>query len=165
MVRENVLALALGRRGFSLIELAVTIAIIALATAISMPSLFTYWRGATLRAAAEELAAGVNRGRQLAIAQGQRACIEVVDTQYRYWISPAAGGNACAAPATKWIGPGTDANGFYRLANNVTLATTANPVFDYLGAANGATFTVTNPPDATILKVVVSVSGRVQITH
>jgi len=141
----------------------VTIAIIALATAISMPSLFTYWRSATLRAAAEELAAGLNRGRQLAIAQGQRACIEVVNNQYRYWISPAA---ACAAPATKWIGPGTDANGFYRLSNNVTFTANANPVFDYLGAAiTGATLTVTNPPDATILKVVVSVSGRVQITN
>ena len=163
MVREDILALALGRRGFSFLELMVTIAIIALATAISMPSLFTYWRGATLRAAAEELAAGLNRGRQLAIAQNQRACIEVVDSQYRYWTSPSG---ACAAPATKWIGPGTDANGFLRPANNVTFTANANPVFDYLGAAvTGATLTVTNPPGPTTLKVVVSVSGRVQITH
>jgi Tfp pilus assembly protein FimT len=145
----------------------VVMAIVGVVAAASAPWLITYWRSATLRAAAEELATGLNRGRQLAIAKGQRACIELVNNQYRYWISPAAGGNACAASETtwRWTGPGTDANGFYRLANNVTLTTNGNPVFDYLGAATGATFTVTNPPDTTALKVVVSVSGRVQITH
>lgn len=160
MVPEDVLALA--RRGFTAVELLVVMAIMGLVAATSTPWLITYWRSATLRAAAEELAAGLNRGRQLAIAQGQRACIEVVDSQYRYWIHPAG----CAGTADAiWKGPGADANGFFRLANNVTFTANANPVFDYLGAATGATLTVTNPPDATILKVVVSVSGRVQITH
>jgi Tfp pilus assembly protein FimT len=132
-------------------------AIIGLVAAASAPWLITYWRSATLKAAAEELAAGLNRARQLAISQNRSVCIEVVGTRYRYRI------NGCGG--TIWTEPGTDANGLYGLANDVTLATNANPVFDYLGAATGATFTVTNPPDATLLKVVVSVSGRVQITH
>ena len=159
MVREDVLALALGRRGFSFIELVVTIAIIALATAISMPSLLTYWRAATVRAAAEELVAGLNRGRQIAIARGRNVCVEVVDSQYRYRIP------ACASDP--WTGPGTSADGFFTLANGVTLTKNANPVFDYLGTATpgAATFTVTHPQGGATLKVVVSVSGRVQITH
>ena len=165
MVREDVLALALGRRGFSFIELVVTIAILALATAISMPSLLTYWSSATLRAAAEELAAGLNRGRQLAIAQGRSVCVEIVSGQYRYRTSPPGGGSACTS-VDIWSGPGAGANGFFRLANNVAFTANANPVFDYLGAATpGATFTVTPPQGSATLKVVVSVSGRVQITH
>jgi prepilin-type N-terminal cleavage/methylation domain-containing protein len=155
VVSANVLRL--DRRGVSLAELIMVMAIIGLVAAASTPWLITYWRSATLKAAAEELAAGLNRGRQLAISQNQSVCIEVVGTRYRYRL------NGCGG--TIWTGPGTDANGLYGLANNVTLAANANPVFDYLGAATGATLTVTNPPDATILKVVVSVSGRVRITH
>ena len=146
-----------------MIEMVVTMSIIAFVTAMAMPSLLTYWRSATLRGAAEELATGLNRGRHLAIAQGQRACVEVVTSQYRYRMSPAAGGNACDGAI--WAGPGADANGFFRLANSATFTANANPVFDYLGAATGATFTVTAPQIATTLKVVVSVSGRVQITN
>ena len=153
MVSENVFALA--RRGFTAAELLVVMAIIGIITAASTPWMITYWRSATLRAAAEELAAGLNRARQLAIAQNQSVCVEVVTGRYRSRL------NGCGG--TPWTEPGTDANGFHRLANNVALATNANPVFDYLGAAIGATFTVTNPQGGATRNVVVSVSGRVQI--
>jgi len=132
-------------------------AIIGIVAAASTPWLITYWRSATLKAAAEELAAGLNRARQLAISQNQSVCVQVVGTRYRYRL------NGCGG--TIWTGPGTDATGLYRLANDVTLATNANPVFDYLGAATGATFTVRPPQGSATLKVVVSVSGRVQVTH
>ena len=130
-------------------------AITGLVAAASTPWMITYWRSATLRAAGEELAAGLNRARQLAIAQNQSVCVEVVNSRYRYRL------NSCGG--TIWTGPGTDVNGYYRLANNVTLATNANPVFDYLGAATGATLTVTNPQGGATRNIVVSVSGRVQI--
>jgi type II secretion system protein H len=138
------------------IELLVVMAIIGLMAAATTPWLVTYWRSATLRAAAEELAAGLNRGRQLAISQSQRVCVEVAGNRYRFRL-PSCGG----AP---WTGPGTDLTGFFSMANNVGLTTNANPVFDYLGAANpGATLTVTNPQGGATRNVVVSVSGRVQI--
>ena len=162
MVRKDVLRL--DRRGFSLSELMVVMAIVGLIAITSTPWLITYWSSATLRAAAEELAAGLNRGRQLAIAQGRSVCVEIVSGQYRYRTSPPGGGSACTS-VDIWSGPGAGANGFFRLANNVTFTANANPVFDYLGAATGATFTVTPPQGATTLKVVVSVSGRVQITN
>ena len=124
VVSERVLVL--DRRAFTAAELLVVMAILGLVAAASMPSMISYWRAATLRAAAEELAAGLNGGRQLAISQAQRVCVEV--------------------------------------ANNIGVTTNANPVFDYLGAANpGATLTVTNPQDGATLNVVVSVAGRVRI--
>ena len=149
--------LGLSRRGFSLAELMVVMAITGLVAAASTPWMITYWRSATLRAAGEELAAGLNRARQLAIAQNQSVCVEVVNTRYRYRL------NGCGG--TIWTGPGTDVNGYYRLANNVTLATPAtNPAFTYLGAAApGATLTITNPQGGATRNVVISVSGRVQI--
>ena len=130
--------------------------ITGLVTASSVPWMLTYWRSATLRAGAEELAAGLNNGRQLAISQAQRVCVQVVNNQYRYLLTGCAG--------TVWTGPGAGANGFFTLSNNVGLTTNANPVFDYLGAANpGATMIVTNPQGGAALSVVVSVAGRVRI--
>jgi prepilin-type N-terminal cleavage/methylation domain-containing protein len=153
VVSGNVLGLS--KRGFSLTELMVVMAIISVVTVTATPFLITYWRAATAKAAAQELAAGLNRGRHLAIAQNQSVCVEVVGIQYRYRIGGCGG--------VIWIGPGAGANGFFTLANNVTLATNANPVFDYLGAAGGAALTVTNPLGGATLNVVVSVSGRVRI--
>jgi Tfp pilus assembly protein FimT len=142
------------------IELLVVIAIIGLLAATLVPSMITYWQSATLKAGAEELAAGLNRARQLGISQAQRICFEVVNNRYRYRVSP-AGGNACTG--APWREAGNDEAGFFGLANNVGLTTNVNPVFDYLGAANpGATLTVTNPQGGT-LSVVVSVAGRVRI--
>jgi Tfp pilus assembly protein FimT len=138
------------------IEMLVVFAILAVVTAVSAPSMMSYWRGATLRAAAEELAAGLNNGRQLAISQAQRVCVQVANSQYRYLL------NGCAG--TVWTGPGADANGYFAMANSIGVTANANPVFDYLGAANpGATLTVTNPQDGATLTVAVSVAGRVRI--
>jgi Tfp pilus assembly protein FimT len=118
--------------------------------------MITYWRAATLKAGAEELAAGLNRARQLAISQSRSVCVEVVGSQYRYRLNDCAG--------TLWTAPGTDANGFYSISNNIGVTANQNPVFGYLGAANpGATFTVTNPQGGATRNVVVSVSGRVQV--
>lgn len=139
-----------------MVELLVVMAIISVIAVTAAPSMITYWRSATLKAGAEELAAGLNRARQLAISQSRRVCIEVVGNRYRYWLMGCAG--------TPWTGPGSDLTGFFRLANNVGVTTNVSPVFDYLGAANpGATLTVTNPQGGATLTVVVSVAGRVRI--
>ena len=154
MVSQRILVL--DRRAFTAAELLVVLAIISIVAITAMPSLITYWRAATAKAGAQELAAGLNRGRHLAIAQNQSVCVEVVGIQYRYRIGGCGG--------TIWTGPGAMATGFFTLANNVTIATNANPVFDYLGAAApGATFTVTNPQGGTTRSVAVSGSGRVQV--
>jgi Tfp pilus assembly protein FimT len=131
-------------------------AITGIIAATSVPWLITYWRSATTRAAAQELAAGLNRARQMAISQNQSVCVEVVGAQYRYRLGGCAG--------AIWTGLGTPANGLFTLANNVAVGSNANPVFDYLGAAvPAATFTVTNPQGGPTLNVVVSGAGRVQI--
>ena len=137
-------------------ELMVVVGIVGIVTATSVPWLISYWRTAALRAGAEELAAGLNNGRQIAISQAQSVCVEVLNNQYRYRLVNCGGAVYSAV--------GSGANGFLRLANNMTIAPNGNPIFDYLGAATpGATLTVTNPQGGAALAVVVSPAGRVRI--
>jgi Tfp pilus assembly protein FimT len=143
-------------------ELIVVFAVIAILTAAALPLLLPYWRQATVNGAAQELATGLNRGRQLAISQSQTVSTEVVGNQYRYrcvgctdahWVNQI------------WVGPGSDSNGLFSL-DNVTLTVSAppGPAFDYLGAASPAvTFTVTDPQSGVSRNVAVSVTGRVQV--
>jgi len=139
------------------IELLVVMAVISVLAVAALPWMVTYWRAAALKAGAEELAAGLNRARQLAISQGRRVCVEVVNNRYRYLL------NSCS-PSGAWTGPGTDADGYFGMSNRVGITTNASPIFDYLGAASpGATMTVTNPQGGASLTVAVSVAGRVRI--
>ena len=147
---------SLGNRGFTAAELLTVVSILVVVVGASVPFLLSYWRAATLKASAEELAAALNRARQVAIARNQSVCVEVLDGRYRYRVGGCTG--------TISTGAGTDSTGFFRLENHVTLTTNGNPVFSYLGAAApGATFTVTHPQGGATLNVVVSASGRVQI--
>ena len=154
----------LDRRGFTAVELIVVMAIIGVITAISIPNLITYYQASTLKAAAQELASALNRARQLAITQNRNVCVQIVGNQYRYMVGTDINCNG----GTIWQGLGTGAGGFFRLANNANLATNANPVFNYLGAAATAgTLTVTYVNQSGQIglsrNVVVSVSGRIQI--
>jgi Tfp pilus assembly protein FimT len=136
-------------------ETIVTMAIMSIVTAASMPMMISYWRSAALRSGAEELAAGLNSARQLAISQSQSVCVEVTNNKYRFRLLNCTG--------TVWKGPGSDANGYFKPSNDLTLSANANPLFNYLGAASAATLTVTNPVDGSALGVVVSPAGRVRI--
>ena len=156
MVPAGVLVLTMGQRGFTAVELLVVMAITGVIAAASLPTLVTYWRSATTRAAAQELASGLNRARQLAISQNQSICVQVTESKYRYLVGGCSG--------SAWTGPGATSTGFFPMTNNVTVSSNANPVFDYLGAAApAATFTVTNPNGGGTRTVAVSATGRVQI--
>ncbi len=141
--------------GFTAAELLVALAILGILTLVSMPTLISYWQAATVKAAAEELVAGLNNARHLALARNRTVCVELgASKQYRFWLG------SCGA-GTVWTGPGTATNGFVTLAGDVTVTTTGNPVFDRLGAAPAqATFTITNAQGMT-RSVVVAASGRV----
>lgn len=143
-------------RGFTLVELAIVIAVIGLLAVLGLPSLVSYLQAATAKAGAEEMVTALNQGRQLAISLNQSVCVEVSSNQFRYRQASCTG--------TIWTGAGTDASGWKTLQNSVSVSTNQNPVFTWLGAASpGATFTVTTPTGSRTANVVVSASGRIQI--
>ncbi len=143
--------------GFSLIELVVVVAVIAIVTAVGAPLFISYLQSATLTAGTQELASIMNRGRQVAISQNTTVCVTLVGNQVRF-LTGGCGG-------VVWTGPGTDGNGFFTLANNVQVsAATANVVFNELGAATTAgVYTVRNPLNGRTMRVTVAFTGRVTV--
>ena len=138
-------------------EMALVMGIVGVLAFVATPFFLTYYQASRLRVAAEEVAAFVNQGRQLGIRQNAGVCVHITSTALQYRL-----GSSCAGAA--WVGPGTDASGNVALPEGVTLTTTADPIFSYLGAANpGATVTVTNSQDGHVLRVTVAASGRVSI--
>ena len=146
---------ALSRAGFSLAELTVLLAVIGVLFSLSLPAFISYYQGAQVRAAAAEVAAYLNQGRQLAIQRNQSTCVHITATTLHYHLG------TCAAGAV-WLGPGTDGNGEIPVPAGITMTPTANPVFTNLGAtAPAATVTVTH--GSYSLRVIVSASGRVTV--
>jgi len=163
VVSERIRWIVTRTRGFTLAELVVVVAVVAIITAVSVPTLWTYFRSAALRGGAEEAVTVMNGARQLAIRLNTTVCVTNDGTAVQYHV-----GTCSAAP---WTGPGTEASGNVRLANGITLGGTNNLCFNYLGAgsatpapcvANG-TLTVTNPTGGATLSVVMATTGRIRI--
>ena len=158
-----------GSSGFTLAELLVVVAIIAIVTAASFPFFLSYWQSATLTAGARELASVLNRGRQIAIALNTPVCVTYDE------VDPGTGlpssrirfrTNGCpgVVGSAVWTGSGTDANGFVALANRVTVSAGPDVVFNQLGAATTAgTYTVRNPVNGRTMSVTIVSSGRVTV--
>jgi Tfp pilus assembly protein FimT len=138
-------------------ELIVVLTVVALMTAVAMPQFLSYVQSAKVRGAAEQIAAALRRGRQLAVSGNQNVCVQTVATALRYRIA------SCAGPT--WTGPGTDSSGNIPAPAGISLSATASPVFNYLGSASpAATYTVADPLSTRQLHVTVAASGRVTVT-
>ncbi len=140
--------------GFSLTELIVLLAVVGVLATLSTPYFLSYYRMAQVRGAASDIAAYLNQGRQLAIQRNGNVCAHATANAMHYHLGGCGG--------AVWLGPGTDGAGNIPAPDNITLATTADPVFNYLGAATpAATYTVSRGADS--LTVTVSASGRIVI--
>jgi MSHA pilin protein MshC len=142
--------------GFSMAELIVVVGVIGIIMAASAPFFLSYLRTSSVRAGAEEMASVLNRARQLAIRDNSSMCVTGDGTRAQYRVGSCGG--------AVWTGPGTDATGFIQLANGITVSSTQNVVFTYIGTATTAgSYTVSNPQGSGTLSVTVAPSGRVSI--
>jgi prepilin-type N-terminal cleavage/methylation domain-containing protein len=142
--------------GFTAAELMVVVGVIGLLAAISVASLVSFARASALRAGAEEMATVLHRARQLAIKDNTAVCVANAGARVQLRIASCGG--------LAWVGPGSDAGGFIRLANNITVVSPRDVMFTYLGTATPAgTYTVIHPQDGRSLRVNVALSGRVSI--
>jgi len=145
-------------QGYTLAELLVVLAVIGIMAFIAVPFLLTYTSGATIDYGARELRSGLNRAKLMAVTTRQPVCVQPTADGYQFFQNTTCTG-------TPWSGTGTDANGVFRLANNMTatLAAGANPVFNQFGVAvQTGTLRVTGPTGGS-MTVSVEASGRVRI--
>src|SRR2546426_7989129 len=93
-------------------------------------TLFRSLPSATANYAARELQSGLNRAKLMAVTTRQPVCVQPTASGYRFFQNTTCTG-------TPWSGTGTDANGVFSLANNITVALAAgsNPIFNQFGVA------------------------------
>jgi Tfp pilus assembly protein FimT len=125
---------------------------------MAIPSFVSYYQAATLKSGAQQFAALINHGREIAIKENGNVCVKLSSpTQMMYAL------NSCAG--TAWVGPSTDAAGHINLPSRISAVAPANPpIFNYVGSALPAgSFTLTNIDTGATLTVSVAASGRVTI--
>lgn len=136
-------------------ELAVVCAILGVTVSASVPFFLRYYQSARVKAAAEQLAAYLNEGRQLAIKENRSVCVHTRLTGIHFHVP-------CGA--ARWVGAGTDSLGNLKQPPGILYTDSADLVFNYLGAASPAsTYTVTNTTNNQTLNVTVAASGRISI--
>lgn len=145
-----------GQWGFTLSELLVVLSVMGILTAMSVPTFISHYQTARLRAAGEEIVAFLNQGRQIGIRENVGVCVHITSTAMHYHVG------SCFGPV--WLGPGSDSAGNVKAPDGITLTTTADPTFNYLGAASpAATYTVRNTQTGQTTTVTVAASGRVSL--
>jgi prepilin-type N-terminal cleavage/methylation domain-containing protein len=162
VVSQRIRRILTSARGYTLTELIVVLAIAAVTMGVAIPPLWTYYRSAALRGAAEQTVTMLNGARQLAIRLNTTVCVTRDSTGMQYHVG------TCTTAA--WTGTGTDSAGYMRLDTGLTLGGADNLCFSYLGAgtatpgpcaANG-TLTITRTQGGMI-NVIVATTGRVKI--
>ena len=165
MVRDGIRAL--NRRGYTIVELVVVVAVLAIVMAVSMPLFINYWQTSTLKAGAQELVAILNGARGLAIKSNVPVCVTSDGTSPSYGTKITYHLSTCTAAA--WRGTGTASDGSITLSNAVqVMAPAASVVFTALGAASPPTgtsgdFKVRNSTTGQTATVRVASSGRINI--
>ena len=135
----------------------VSFAVLGLLAAMTVPAYLSYRQSAILKSGAQQIVTMMNVARELALRVNDNVCVKLPSaTTMTYTLGGCSG--------TVWVGTGTDAVGNMALPEGVTVSTTANPVFNYVGSAlPAATYTVTNTQTSATLTVSVALSGRVTI--
>lgn len=150
--------------GFSLIELIVLIAVIAIVSALGFPLYLSFQKAQETDGAAREMVAVLNQARQLAITRNTSFSVELQTApQNRLRF---CSGTATPCPGgTVWTGAGTDGSGWMGLDNAANLVLGPAITFSSLGAATtSGTLRVQNSSQSSCLDVVVSPSGRIRVT-
>lgn len=159
MVSQRIRRLA---GGWSLAELLVVIAVIAILSAIAIPSMFMYLRSSIVRAGAQEMRTALNQAKQLAITSRRNVSVQIVGGGYQL-TCPAVcvnpdGTNGQFWTGTRWAAvPVT-----FRVENNVAVTiNTVAPVFTPLGNAAPAGQLRVTGPSGDFVTVTISAAGRI----
>jgi type IV fimbrial biogenesis protein FimT len=144
---------SLDKRGFTLIEMMIVIAIIGIVAAIAAPNLANYMAQRRLNGAARMVMSDLMAARMLAVAQNRNVQVSFPSSAAATYTYDTTG----TSPLTKNIQTGF---GYH----DVTLSSNTNPIFIPNGTVSAATNgTVTLSNGAGSKLVTTSSAGRVRI--
>ncbi len=146
-------------RGFTLIELMVVIALIAILTAIAIPSYQTFMVRSRLKGAARQVMSDLMNARMMAVSLNQNVKVHIEGDGHTYQIWSDANNDGTVA-SNEGVNISKDLHQDY---HDVALSKTNDPIFNPRGAASQfGTVTVTN--SAGSRNITVAMSGRVAVS-
>ena len=165
------------QRGFSLIELAAAMAVVAVLMALGTPSFRTWIQNTQLRTASESISAGLQLARAEAVRLNTNVQFTLTGATLQDWtvgcVTPVGdlnGDGIADCPATIQSRSGTEGTPNAQVAANVT-----NVIFSGLGRANTAmTLNLTNSTGGTCmaaggpmrcLNILVTTGGQVRMCN
>jgi type IV fimbrial biogenesis protein FimT len=146
----------LKKNGFSLLELMIVVAVMAIVTAIALPRLGNYLAERRLNGAAQTVMADLMMARQKAVSQNNQFKV-FFTSNHGYTILDDDNGDG--AITTGEAVEAKDIRGDYY---DVTFTATADPVFSSRGTAFGTTVTLTSARTGGSRCVRVASTGRVK---
>lgn len=142
-------------QGFTLVELMIVIAVMAILAAIAAPNYQNFMAQRRLNGAARQIMSDLMNARMQAVSQNNEFKVTFSnDHEYKILDDDDNDG----AEDTGEVLQTKNIQADY---HDVTFSRTANPVFYARGTANGATITVTNPAGSKNISV--AITGRVVI--
>lgn len=150
--------------GFTLMEMIVVIAVLAIMTGVAIPGFMSLLPGMRLNGAARQVMGDLMAARMKAVKENNNYKVTFLDnTRYEIWDDD---GSDAANHDSE-----TSTNDIKNIQNNypgVTLSSTGNPIFTPRGVikspSNTATITIQNSSGGCKL-VKVSITGRVKIAE
>lgn len=144
-------------KGFTLIEMMIVIAIMAILSAIAAPNLQTYMAQRRLNGAARQVMTDLMEARMKAVNLNQKVKVSFGSVGHTYQTWNDADDNGTVADDE-----GDDIErDLHPDYHDVTFSASANPFFQPRGTAVGSTITLTNSSGSKYVKV--ALTGRVKI--
>lgn len=146
-------------RGFSFVELVITVAVLLILVGMLTPSFLSYLKTAEIQASAREVQAILANARSEAIKQN--CTVTATRSTGGFTFSR---GTTCPGGAGAFTVTGMSSGGIFKTGSPVTIAGVTSVIFNQLGAApTNGTFTLTSTKYSTTMQVIVQASGRTVI--
>ena len=143
------------KRGFTLVEMMIVIALLAIIAAIAAPNFQTYMAQRRLNGAARQVMTDLMDARMKAVSENNQFKVFFLDT-HQYKVLDDENNNG-----TEDTGEASVTKDIQSNYPGVTLSASAHPIFYPRGTAWGTTVTLTNTSGSK--SVSVSTAGRVKI--